>query len=66
MIERVISMRRDGNEEPQFYELIVRYQNMGDGYCQTTIYGAEPSLREVLTAGGMAGPAINELFNNAR
>lgn len=66
MIEHVINLQKDGNELPQFYLLTFRYADMGDGYKQTIQFGTEAYLRGFLTNGGIAGPAIDALFKNAR
>ncbi len=64
MIEQVIGLVRDGNEQPQFYMLTIRYVNRGAGYMGTTLFGTEEHLRTVLANGGIAEAAINTLFTN--
>ena len=65
MIERVLDLQRDGNDLTQFYLLTFRYANMGDGYKQTIVSGTEAYLRGLLNNGGISGPAIDDLFQNA-
>jgi hypothetical protein len=65
MIEAVLRLQRDGNEQPQFFALTLRYANQGEGYRQTTVTGTEAYLRDVLRNGGIAAPAIDNLFRNA-
>ena len=66
MIDVVLDLRRDGNEQPQFFALTVRYSGQGEGYTHTTVFGTEADLRVVLRDGRVAGPAIDTLFRNAR
>jgi len=61
VIAKVISLRKDENDQPQFYELAVKYDGVGAPY-QTVVYGTEENLRELLRDGGMAGVDIDALF----
>ena len=62
MISQVISLQKDGNE-PQFYELAVRYDGAG-APGQTVVYGTEENLRELLRDGGIAGIEIDAIFKS--
>ena len=64
MIQKVISLKKDGAEQPQFYELAIKYDAVGAPPV-TTVYGPEPDLREVLRDGGLATVDIEQLFANA-
>ena len=64
MVE-VIGLVKDGNEEPQFYMLTIKYPNKGAGYAGTTLFGTEEHLRTVLKDGGIAGAAVDNLFARA-
>ena len=64
MIEQVIGLVRDGNEQPQFFMLTIRYPNQGAGYMGTSIFGTESHLRTVLAQGGIPEATINILFAN--
>jgi hypothetical protein len=66
LIEKVFSLQKDRNEQPQFFALTLKYANQGAGYRRTIIYGTEAYLREVLQNGGIASPIIEDLFKNAR
>ena len=61
MIAKVISLRKDGDEKPQFYELAVKYVGIGAPH-QTVVYGTEENVRELLRDGGIAGIEIDALF----
>ena len=61
MIAKVISLRKDENDQPQFYQLAVKYDGVGSPH-QTVVYGTEENLRELLRDGGMAGVDIDALF----
>ena len=61
MIAKVISLRKDGDEKPQFYELAVKYDAVGAPH-QTVVYGTEENVRELLRDGGIAGIEIDALF----
>lgn len=65
MIEAVLGLQRDGHEQPQFFALTLRYANQGEGYRRTILSGTEDYLRGVLREGGIARPAIDNLFRNA-
>jgi hypothetical protein len=65
LIETVFSLQKDGNEQPQFFALTLKYANQGAGYRRTIISGTEAYLRGVLRDGGIAGPIIDDLFRNA-
>jgi hypothetical protein len=62
---QVLSLQRDGVEQPQFYALAFRYPDMGAGYDRTTIFGTETSVRDVLRNGGIAQADIDNFFANA-
>ncbi len=64
MIE-VLGLQRDGIEQPQFFALTFRYPNMGEGYVQTTVFGTEANVRDVLRNGGIVQADIDILFANA-
>jgi hypothetical protein len=61
MIAKVIGLRKDGEEQPQFYELAVKYDGVGAPH-ETVVYGTEENLRELLRDGGIAGIDIDTLF----
>jgi len=61
VIAKVISLRRDENDQTQFYQLAVKYDGVGSPH-QTVVYGTEENLRELLRDGGMAGIDIEALF----
>jgi hypothetical protein len=61
VIAKVISLRKDGDEKPQFYELAVKYDGVGAPH-QTVVYGTEENVRELLRDGGIAGIEIDALF----
>jgi len=61
VIAKVISLRKDENDQPQFYELAVKYDGVGSPH-RTVVYGTEENLRELLRDGGMAGVDIDALF----
>jgi hypothetical protein len=65
MIAKILSLRKDGNEQPQFYELAVKYDGFGSPDV-TTVYGPEPDLRELLRDGGLATIDIDQLFKAVR
>jgi hypothetical protein len=64
VIAKVISLRKDGNEEPQFYELAVKYDGVG-APDETVVYGTEANVRELLRDGGIPGIDIDALFGGA-
>ena len=64
MIQKVISLKKDGAEQPQFYELAIKYDAVGAPPV-TTVYGLVPDLRELLRDGGLATVDIEQLFANA-
>jgi hypothetical protein len=66
LIEKVFSLKKDGNEQPQFFALTLKYANQGAGYRRTIIYGTEAHLRGLLRDGGIAAPIIDDLFRNVR
>jgi len=60
-------LRRVGNEKPEEFELAFKdLENKNEGYYQTIVYGTEAYLREALRNCGIAAPAIENLFRNAR
>ena len=61
MIAKVIGLRKDGDEQSQFYELVVKYDGVGAPH-ETVVYGTEKNLRELLRDGGIAGIDIDALF----
>jgi hypothetical protein len=61
VIAKVISLRKDGNEQPPFYELVVKYDGVG-APGQTVVYGTEENVRELLRDGGIAGIDVDALF----
>lgn len=65
MIRKVLGLRKDGNERPQFDELKVKYDAVGSPDL-TLVYGSEKDLREVLRDGGLAGVDIDRLFETVR
>lgn len=65
MIQTIIGIQRDGNDQPQFYELKLKYDAVGSPQV-TVVYGPEPDLREVLRDGGLATVDIDRLFNEVR
>ena len=65
MIAKVLGLRKDGNEQPQFYELAVKYDGVGSPPV-TTVYGPGPDLRELLRDGGLATVDIDQLFKTVR
>jgi hypothetical protein len=65
VIEKVIRLKKDAAEQRQFFELTIKYDAVG-APAETTVYGSEPDLREVLRDGGLATVDIEQLFANAR
>jgi len=65
MIERVLQLQKDGIEQPQFFGLVFRYADMGEGYDATTLFGTEAHLRDVLKKGGLVQADIDRLFRDA-
>lgn len=65
VIQTVIGLRKDGNEQPQFYELSVKYDAVGSPDV-TRVYGPEVDLREVLRDGGLPTVQIDSLFSKVR
>jgi hypothetical protein len=65
VIGEVLDLRMDGNEQPQFFALTLRYLNMGDGYARTTVFGTQAYLRQVLADGGIPAATVDALFQNA-
>lgn len=65
MVE-VIGLVKDGNEQPQFYMLTIKYPNQGPAYKGTTIFGTEEHLRTVLKDGEVADAAVDALFAKAK
>jgi hypothetical protein len=65
MIDNVLDLRKDGNEQPQFYMLTVKYSAVG-APDKTIITGKEADLREVLRDGGLATVDIDRLFESVR
>jgi len=63
VIEKVSCLQKDGTEQPQFYELAVKYDGVG-APGQTVVYGTEENLRELLRDGGIAGIDIDVLFKS--
>lgn len=63
MIAKVISLRKDETEPPQFYELAIKYDGVG-APGQTVVYGTEENIRELLRDGGIAGIDIDALFKS--
>lgn len=63
MIAKVIALQKDGTEQPQFFELAVKYDGVG-APSQTVVYGTEENLRELLRDGGVAGIDIDVLFKS--
>lgn len=61
MIAKVITLQKDGAEQPQFFELAVKYDGVG-APGRTVVYGTEENLRELLRDGGVAGIDIDVLF----
>ena len=61
VIAKVISLRKEENDQPQFYQVAVKYDGVGSPH-QTVVYGTEENLRELLRDGGMAGIDIEALF----
>ena len=51
MISKVISLRKDGDEKPQFYELAVKYDGVGAPH-QTVVYGTEENVRNFCVTAG--------------
>lgn len=64
MIE-VLSLEKDGIEQPQFYLLTFRDPDLGAGHKQTIVNGTEAHLRLVLANHGIAQAEIDSLFANA-
>jgi hypothetical protein len=65
MIQTIIGLRKAGNEQPQFYELSVKYDAVGSPDV-TRVYGPEADLREVLRDGGLPTVQIDGLFSKIR
>jgi hypothetical protein len=65
VIQTIIGILKDGNEQPQFYQLKLKYDAVGSPDV-TVVYGPEPDLREVLRDGGLATVDIDRLFNGVR
>jgi hypothetical protein len=63
VIAKVLVLQKDGTEQPQFFELAVKYDGVG-APGQTVVYGTEENLRELLRDGGMAGIDIDALFKS--
>jgi hypothetical protein len=64
---RVHSLRKVGNDQPEEFELSFKdLVNMSEGYYQTIVYGTESYVQTVMRSGGIPGPAIENLFRNAR
>ena len=64
---QVHSLRRVGNEQPEEFELTFKdLEISSEGYYETIVYGTESYVWTVLRNGGIAGPAIENLFRNAR
>jgi hypothetical protein len=64
---QVIALRAVGYQTPREYELVLKdLDNVNKGYVQSTKYGTEPELTELLSNGGMLNAEIIELFVNAR
>jgi hypothetical protein len=64
---QVHSLRRVGNERPEEFELAFKdLVNRSEGYYQTIVYGTESYLQTVMRNSGIPGPAIDNLFRNAR
>jgi hypothetical protein len=63
VIAKVISLRKDEDERPQFYELAVKYDGVGAPH-QTVVYGTEENVRELLRDGGIAGVEIDAIFKS--
>jgi hypothetical protein len=61
VIAKVIRLQKDVDEEPQFYELAVKYDGVG-APPETVVYGTEENVRELLRDGGVAGVDIDALF----
>jgi hypothetical protein len=60
---QVLNLRKVGTEQPQLFELVLKdLENNTPGYFQTTKFGTEPQLREVLTESGIEEAEINRLF----
>jgi hypothetical protein len=62
VIAKIVSLRKDGDQTPQFYELAVKYDGVG-APNETVVYGTEENVRELLRDGGIAGVEIDALFN---
>jgi hypothetical protein len=65
VIQKIISLTKDGTEQPQFYELAIKYDGVGAPDI-TKVYGLEADLREALRDGGIAGVDIDQLFANTK
>ncbi len=65
MIESVVGLRKDGNQQPQFFILIVKYADQGEGYLQTTISGTEAHLRKVLADGVFQALELRGFFSRS-
>jgi len=63
VIATVITLQKDGSEQPQFFELAVKYDGVG-APGRTVVYGTEENLRELLRDGGLAGVDIDVLFKS--
>jgi len=61
MIATVISLKKDGAEQPQFYKLKIKYNGVGAPEA-TTVYGSELDIKEVLRDGGLPSVQIDALF----
>jgi hypothetical protein len=62
VIAKIVSLRKDGDQTPQFYEVAVKYDGVG-APNETVVYGTEENVRELLRDGGIAGVQIDALFN---
>jgi hypothetical protein len=64
---QVLSLIKDGIEQPQSYRLIYKDPTSGQGeaHKQTIKFGTAAVLQEVLANGGMVQAEIDSLFANA-
>jgi hypothetical protein len=62
---QVLSLQKDGLEQPQFYLLTFRDPDLGAGHKQTIESGTEAHLRVVLVHRGIPQAEIDNLFANA-
>jgi hypothetical protein len=64
---QVIALRAVGYQTPREYELVLKdLDNVNKGYMQSTKYGTEAELTELLSNGGMLSAEIVELFAHAK